>query len=63
VYAGFWAKRELGRHTAELGPSTGMDDVENKRKDHIRKNKKKQASRDHFTIRNVFLLHEIVLPP
>src|SRR6266849_1016563 len=27
------------------------------------KNKKKQASRDQFTIRNVFLLHEIVLPP
>jgi len=27
------------------------------------KNKKKQASCDHFPIRNVFLLHEIVLPP
>jgi len=29
----FWAKRELGRHTAKLGPSTGVDDVENKRKE------------------------------
>jgi hypothetical protein len=44
VYAGFWAKRELGRHTAELGPSTGVDDVENKRKDHVRKNKKQKKT-------------------